>query len=246
MLTVNDAHIVIVSVRGQPTGAEGPLWTDVRRGLDQRRPGASRRAWPASRHTAEQWAHRNGMPLVPVALVRRADRGRGLRRLGPRRTGEAPPVGHNHPRTNHPQTATSAVDRRATTVTRQRRQSRGIQWSVCAHTPSRRDPLLNILTRHGPRTVTGAVRGPQAERLEVRRSEFEKRAGCGERRRVIENAGASGEEVLHRVPTMINPPTTHKPSSRSDAGYPGRRASREMLMTPQGVVALTAWSDRNR
>lgn len=35
-------------------------------------------------------------------------------------------------------------------------------------------------------------------------------------------------------------------SSRSDAGYPGRRASREMLMTPQVVVALTAWSDRNR
>lgn len=30
------------------------------------------------------------------------------------------------------------------------------------------------------------------------------------------------------------------------AGYPGRRASREMLMTPQVVVALTAWSDRNR
>jgi hypothetical protein len=67
---------------------------------------------------------------------------------------------------------------------------------MCAH-PLPPDPLLNILTRHGPRTVTGAVRGPQAERLEVRRSEFEKRAGCGERRRVIENAGASGEEVLH-------------------------------------------------
>ncbi len=65
---------------------------------------------------------------------------------------------------------------------------------MCAH-PLPPDPLLNILTRHGPRTVTGAVRGPQAERLEVRRSEFEKRAGCGERRRVIENAGASGEEV---------------------------------------------------
>lgn len=30
------------------------------------------------------------------------------------------------------------------------------------------------------------------------------------------------------------------------AGYPGRRASREMLMTPQVVEALTAWSDRNR
>jgi hypothetical protein len=35
-------------------------------------------------------------------------------------------------------------------------------------------------------------------------------------------------------------------SSRSDAGYPSRRASTEMLMTPQVVVALTAWSDRNR
>jgi len=35
-------------------------------------------------------------------------------------------------------------------------------------------------------------------------------------------------------------------SSRSDAGYPNRRASREMLMTPHFVVALTAWSDRNR
>ncbi len=30
------------------------------------------------------------------------------------------------------------------------------------------------------------------------------------------------------------------------AGCPGRRASREMLMTPQVVEALTAWSDRNR
>lgn len=192
----------------------------------------------------EVWAHiqaASGFIDLDTPISRATSLKWRIRRRGPLRTRNwLPSVG---PGVQGSATLRPSSDRRTAVLALARRLG-DCRCAQCAprevvqaspHLDSCRDAVnLPNATRHLfttksveiPAQAAGALRAPAARHAAAHR------------------LPAGPERDLHRNGKATIARTTASP--RSDAGYPSRRASTEMLLTPQVVVALTARSDRNR